>query len=57
MEATVIKNVPVVVHHVIMSMDATQQKVGKHTLRQYFGNLFVFSCQINNCTELIHVYI
>ena len=40
MEATVIKNVRVLVHHVTMSMDAMQQRVIKHTFILYFGNLY-----------------
>ena len=56
MESTVLKNVLVLVHHVTMRMDATQEKVDKHTFILYFGNLFVFSCHINKCIEVIHVH-
>ena len=57
MDTTVLNNVLVLEHHVTMRMVATQQKVDNHTFILYFGNLFVFSCHVNKCTEVIHVHI
>ena len=41
MDATVLNNALVLVHHVIMSMDATKQEVGKIHFLSFFENIYM----------------